>query len=170
MQHFTMCVSNRKVMLEVMTFRFLWRVRPLWTTSLLRYSVPLCLTIIGLLHISSVLICVHLSFQIEDIRTSIDKIDESVTEIKKVYSTILSAPTSDQSEWHKRTMSHRIINIICVNSCCKLSLYLPPPEIQDQVETLTNEIKKSANNARNKLKSQCLIFLLCFLSVCGQPV
>lgn len=37
-------------------------------------------------------------FQIEDIRTSIDKIDESVTEIKKLYSTILSAPTSDQSE------------------------------------------------------------------------
>lgn len=35
--------------------------------------------------------------QIEDIRSSIDKIDESVTEIKKLYSTILSAPTSDQS-------------------------------------------------------------------------
>uniref|UniRef100_A0A3Q2QA71 Syntaxin-3 n=1 Tax=Fundulus heteroclitus TaxID=8078 RepID=A0A3Q2QA71_FUNHE len=65
--------------------------------------------------------------QIEDIRTSIDKIDESVTEIKKLYSTILSAPTSDQSpEWLKT---------------------------QDDVETLTNEIKKSANNARNKLKS-----------------
>ncbi|KAM4594868.1 syntaxin-3 [Fundulus diaphanus] len=60
--------------------------------------------------------------QIEDIRTSIDKIDESVTEIKKLYSTILSAPTSDQ-------------------------------KTQDDVETLTNEIKKSANNARNKLKS-----------------
>uniref|UniRef100_A0A3Q2Q7W9 Syntaxin 3a n=1 Tax=Fundulus heteroclitus TaxID=8078 RepID=A0A3Q2Q7W9_FUNHE len=63
----------------------------------------------------------------ENIRTSIDKIDESVTEIKKLYSTILSAPTSDQSpEWLKT---------------------------QDDVETLTNEIKKSANNARNKLKS-----------------
>ncbi|XP_072240001.1 syntaxin-3 isoform X2 [Leuresthes tenuis] len=60
--------------------------------------------------------------QIEDIRTSIDKIDESVTEIKKLYSTILSAPTSDQ-------------------------------KTQDDVEALTNEIKKSANNARNKLKS-----------------
>ncbi|XP_005810434.1 syntaxin-3-like [Xiphophorus maculatus] len=60
--------------------------------------------------------------QIEDIRTSIDKIDESVTEIKKLYSSILSAPTPDQ-------------------------------KTQDDVETLTNEIKKSANNARNKLKS-----------------
>ena len=49
------------------------------------------------------LICVCLCvcfcvLQIEDIRTSIDKIDESVTEIKKFYSTILSAPTSDQSK------------------------------------------------------------------------
>uniref|UniRef100_A0A674MSB9 Syntaxin 3a n=1 Tax=Takifugu rubripes TaxID=31033 RepID=A0A674MSB9_TAKRU len=35
--------------------------------------------------------------QAEDIRTSIDKIDESITEIKKLYSIILSAPTSDQS-------------------------------------------------------------------------
>ncbi|XP_027874774.1 syntaxin-3 [Xiphophorus couchianus] len=60
--------------------------------------------------------------QIEDIRTSIDKIDESVTEIKKLYSSVLSAPTPDQ-------------------------------KTQDDVETLTNEIKKSANNARNKLKS-----------------
>uniref|UniRef100_A0A8C3A751 t-SNARE coiled-coil homology domain-containing protein n=1 Tax=Cyclopterus lumpus TaxID=8103 RepID=A0A8C3A751_CYCLU len=60
--------------------------------------------------------------QSEDIRSSIDKIDESVAEIKKLYSTILSAPTSEQ-------------------------------KIQDDVEALTNEIKKSANNARNKLKS-----------------
>ncbi|KAM8879042.1 syntaxin-3-like isoform 2-T2 [Spinachia spinachia] len=60
--------------------------------------------------------------QAEDIRSSIDKIDLSVTEIKKLYSTILSAPTSEQ-------------------------------KTQDDVEALTNEIKKSANNARNKLKS-----------------
>ncbi|XP_059199441.1 syntaxin-3 [Centropristis striata] len=60
--------------------------------------------------------------QIEDIRSSIDKIEESVTEIKKLYSSILSAPTPDQ-------------------------------KTQDDVEALTNEIKKSANNARNKLKS-----------------
>uniref|UniRef100_A0A3P9KBJ8 Syntaxin-3 n=1 Tax=Oryzias latipes TaxID=8090 RepID=A0A3P9KBJ8_ORYLA len=60
--------------------------------------------------------------QAEDIRTSIDKIDESVTEIKKLYSSILSAPTPDQ-------------------------------KTQDDVEALTNEIKKSANNARNKLKT-----------------
>lgn len=36
-------------------------------------------------------------FQIEDIRNSIDKIDENVSEVKKLYSLILSAPTSDQS-------------------------------------------------------------------------
>uniref|UniRef100_A0A3Q3JHK0 Syntaxin-3 n=1 Tax=Monopterus albus TaxID=43700 RepID=A0A3Q3JHK0_MONAL len=60
--------------------------------------------------------------QIEDIQISIDKIDESVTEIKKHYSIILSAPTPEQ-------------------------------KTQDDVESLTNEIKKSANNARSKLKS-----------------
>lgn len=37
-------------------------------------------------------------FQIEDIRNSIDKIDENVSEVKKLYSVILSAPTSDQSK------------------------------------------------------------------------
>ncbi len=37
-------------------------------------------------------------FQIEDIRNSIDKIDENVAEVKKLYSVILSAPTSDQSK------------------------------------------------------------------------
>ncbi|XP_034080343.1 syntaxin-3-like [Gymnodraco acuticeps] len=60
--------------------------------------------------------------QIEDIRASIDKIDESVTEIKKLYSAILSAASSEQ-------------------------------KTQDEVEAVTNGIKKSANNARNKLKS-----------------
>uniref|UniRef100_A0A8C2ISQ9 Syntaxin-3 n=1 Tax=Cyprinus carpio TaxID=7962 RepID=A0A8C2ISQ9_CYPCA len=60
--------------------------------------------------------------QIEEIRTSIDKIDENVGEIKRLYSVILSAPTSDQ-------------------------------KTQDELEAVTNEIKKLANNARNKLKS-----------------
>uniref|UniRef100_A0A672IA52 Syntaxin-3 n=1 Tax=Salarias fasciatus TaxID=181472 RepID=A0A672IA52_SALFA len=67
-------------------------------------------------------VVVPVESEIEDIRSSIDKIDESVTEIKKLYSTILSAPTSEQ-------------------------------KTQDDLEALTNEIKKSANNARNKLKS-----------------
>ncbi|KAI5617488.1 hypothetical protein C0J50_23040, partial [Silurus asotus] len=60
--------------------------------------------------------------QIVEIRTSIDKIDEHVTEIKRLYSVILSAPTSDQ-------------------------------KTQDDLEAITNEIKKLANNVRNKLKS-----------------
>ncbi|XP_056106239.1 syntaxin 3b isoform X3 [Rhinichthys klamathensis goyatoka] len=60
--------------------------------------------------------------QIEDIRNSIDKIDENVTEVKKLFSVILSAPTSDQ-------------------------------KTQDDLEALTNDIKKMANNARNKLKT-----------------
>ncbi|XP_036373264.1 syntaxin-3 [Megalops cyprinoides] len=60
--------------------------------------------------------------QIEEIRISIDKIDENVVEVKKLYSVILSAPTPDQ-------------------------------KIQDDLEAVTNEIKKLANNARNKLKS-----------------
>ncbi|XP_046705353.1 syntaxin-3a isoform X4 [Silurus meridionalis] len=60
--------------------------------------------------------------QIEEIRNSINKIDENVNEVKKLYSVILSAPTSDQ-------------------------------KTQDDLEALTNDIKKMANNARNKLKS-----------------
>ncbi|KAJ8373049.1 hypothetical protein AAFF_G00271770 [Aldrovandia affinis] len=60
--------------------------------------------------------------QIEEIRTSIDKIDENVIEVKKLYSVILAAPTSDQ-------------------------------KTQDDLEAVTIEIKKLANNARNKLKS-----------------
>uniref|UniRef100_A0A3Q3FQ20 Syntaxin N-terminal domain-containing protein n=1 Tax=Labrus bergylta TaxID=56723 RepID=A0A3Q3FQ20_9LABR len=60
--------------------------------------------------------------QIEDIRNSIDKIDENVAEVKKLYSIILSAPTSDQ-------------------------------KTQDDLEAITNDIKKMANNARNKLKT-----------------
>ncbi|XP_051944849.1 syntaxin-3-like isoform X6 [Xyrauchen texanus] len=60
--------------------------------------------------------------QIEDIRNSLDKIDENVAEVKKLYSVILSAPTSDQ-------------------------------KTQDDLEALTNEIKKMANSARNKLKT-----------------
>ncbi|XP_016311587.1 syntaxin-3-like isoform X4 [Sinocyclocheilus anshuiensis] len=60
--------------------------------------------------------------QIEDIRNSIDKIDENVAVVKKIYSVILSAPTSDQ-------------------------------KTQDDLESLTNDIKKMANNARNKLKT-----------------
>ncbi|XP_031158946.1 syntaxin-3a isoform X6 [Sander lucioperca] len=60
--------------------------------------------------------------QIEDIRSSIDKIDENVAEVKKLFSVILSAPTSDQ-------------------------------KTQDDLEAITNNIKKMANNARNKLKT-----------------
>ncbi|KAJ3614975.1 hypothetical protein NHX12_018544 [Muraenolepis orangiensis] len=60
--------------------------------------------------------------QIEDIRGSIDKIDGSVADIKKLYSAILSAATSEQ-------------------------------KTQDNLEALTDQIKKSANNARNKLKT-----------------
>lgn len=60
--------------------------------------------------------------QIEDIRNSIDKIDENVAEVKKIFSVILSAPTSDQ-------------------------------KTQDDLEAITNDIKKMANNARNKLKT-----------------
>ncbi|XP_057706011.1 syntaxin 3b isoform X4 [Corythoichthys intestinalis] len=60
--------------------------------------------------------------QIEDIRNSIEKIDENVAEVKKLFSVILSAPTSDQ-------------------------------KTQDDLEAITNDIKKMANNARNKLKT-----------------
>uniref|UniRef100_A0A3Q4MAY0 Syntaxin 3b n=1 Tax=Neolamprologus brichardi TaxID=32507 RepID=A0A3Q4MAY0_NEOBR len=61
--------------------------------------------------------------EIEVIRNNIDKIDENVTEVKKLYSVILSAPTSDQ-------------------------------KTQEDLEAITNDIKKLANGARNKLKSE----------------
>uniref|UniRef100_A0A8C8EN15 t-SNARE coiled-coil homology domain-containing protein n=1 Tax=Oncorhynchus tshawytscha TaxID=74940 RepID=A0A8C8EN15_ONCTS len=51
--------------------------------------------------------------QIEEIRSSIDKIDESVAQAKKLYSTILSAPTPEQ-------------------------------KTQDDLEAVTNDIKKAA--------------------------
>ncbi|KAJ3587794.1 hypothetical protein NHX12_011390 [Muraenolepis orangiensis] len=60
--------------------------------------------------------------QIEDIRHSIDKIDDNVSEVRKLFSVILSAPTSDQ-------------------------------KTQEDLEAITNDIKKMANNARNKLKT-----------------
>ncbi|XP_061643094.1 syntaxin 3b isoform X8 [Phyllopteryx taeniolatus] len=60
--------------------------------------------------------------QIEEIRNSIDKIDENVAVVKKLFSVILSAPTSEQ-------------------------------QTQDNLEAITNDIKKMANNARNKLKT-----------------
>uniref|UniRef100_A0A669DQL9 Syntaxin-3 n=1 Tax=Oreochromis niloticus TaxID=8128 RepID=A0A669DQL9_ORENI len=60
--------------------------------------------------------------EIEAIRNNIDKIDENVTEVKKLYSVILSAPTSDQ-------------------------------KTQEDLEAITNDIKKLANGARNKLKT-----------------
>uniref|UniRef100_A0A8D3CGN5 Syntaxin-3 n=1 Tax=Scophthalmus maximus TaxID=52904 RepID=A0A8D3CGN5_SCOMX len=69
-----------------------------------------------------VILYISYAFQIEDIRNSIDKIDSNVAEVKKLYSVILSAPTSDQ-------------------------------KTQDDLEAITNDIKKMANNARNKLKT-----------------
>ena len=162
-----------------MMLRFLWRMRHSWMISLLRYSLlvcpSVCLSVCLFLTFlirqciskksyktSSCLICVCLRvcfyvFQIEDIRTSIDKIDESVTEIKKLYSTILSAPTSDQSKglWHTHVYTYSQLFTLCsLSIICSQSL----SETQDDVEALTNEIKKSANNARNKLKSQYLFF------------
>lgn len=52
-------------------------------------------------------------FQIEDIRNSIDKIDENVAEVKKLYSVILSAPTSDQS----KKPQHRVLFLLYWNFC-----------------------------------------------------
>lgn len=43
-------------------------------------------------------------------RTSIDKIDENVTEIKRLYSVILSAPTSDQSKPPYSSLSITYLN------------------------------------------------------------
>lgn len=92
--------------------------------------------------------------QAEDIRLSIDKIDESVTEIKKLYSTILSAPTSDQSNCSWLKCTHSNFSASALPDGLNVDAALAPSETQDDVEAVTNEIKKSANNARNKLKSQ----------------
>lgn len=52
-----------------------------------------------------VILYISYAFQIEDIRNSIDKIDSNVAEVKKLYSVILSAPTSDQSKMSPTTAS-----------------------------------------------------------------
>lgn len=59
------------------------------------YSIYLQFCHLCAFEINTLCVCV---FQIEDIRNSIDKIDENVAEVKKLYSVILSAPTSDQSK------------------------------------------------------------------------
>lgn len=107
-------------------------------------------------------------FQIEDIRNSIDKIDENVAEVKKLYSVILSAPTSDQS---KNSQHNRLfIGLLCQSSRRLLHVVksrltkqrllafalICSLETQDELEAMTNDIKKMANNARNKLKSECI--------------
>ena len=50
------------------------------------------------LHVLCNFLYLTFAFQIEDIRSSIDKIDDNVAEVKKLFSVILSAPTSDQSK------------------------------------------------------------------------
>nr|XP_023653189.1 syntaxin-3-like isoform X2 [Paramormyrops kingsleyae] len=60
--------------------------------------------------------------QIDEIRTNIEKMEGSVTEAKRLYSLILSAPTSDQ-------------------------------KTQDDLEAITNNIKKRARSTHSKLKS-----------------
>lgn len=61
-------------------------------------------------------------FQIEEIRNSIDKIDENVAEVKKLYSVILSAPTSDQSKTHTRNYeSECSFRVIQWHVCYKYS-------------------------------------------------
>lgn len=72
-------------------------MKTLWMSSFLRYVTPYSADIF----LKSVMLLFSVPvwfFQIEEIRTSIDKIDENVTEIKRLYSVILSAPTSDQSK------------------------------------------------------------------------
>lgn len=136
---------------------------------------------------------VRVRFQIEDIRNSIEKIDVNVAEVKKLYSVILSAPTSDQG---KNCQHHELFIgfsfsfsaltfdlftrcVLCVpaNKAALRWIWIsylfafalifsnPRPlpswlETQNQLEAMTNDIKKMANNARNKLKSECAYCLL----------
>lgn len=125
--------------------------------------------------------CLSLS-QIEEIRSSIDKIDESVTQAKKLYSTILSAPTSEQSKHHHSIplslslvislLSHPLyfpffpfhivhplwlVDTSMFTTSLFFSLSLCSPETQDDLEAVTNDIKKAAGTARNKLKSKSFL-------------
>lgn len=100
------CIFRRVI--KMMTrWRSPLTMLPSWTSSSLRW-VYFCLETLLSFHSQTclnkwgILFCVRLTslsfFQIEDIRNSIDKIDENVAEVKKLYSVILSAPTSDQSK------------------------------------------------------------------------
>lgn len=78
-----------------------------------RSERPVSTCYIDALERSFSMIC--LIFQIDQIRNSIDKIDENVAEVKKLYSVILSAPTSDQSKTHRHhtdtvgTVNHKVV-------------------------------------------------------------
>lgn len=97
----------RRVIKMMTRWRSLSTMQPSWTSSSLRwvyFCVEAFLSFATKTSLNKwrLFFCVHLTplsfFQIEDIRNSIDKIDENVAEVKKLYSVILSAPTSDQSK------------------------------------------------------------------------
>lgn len=86
-----------------------WTTPPSWMSSSLRSvwllvpsnrSSAVCFHVRNMspLSIGLFTTCVRVRFQIEDIRNSIEKIDVNVAEVKKLYSVILSAPTSDQGK------------------------------------------------------------------------
>ena len=48
--------------------------------------------------------------QVEEIRTNVENIQRFVNEVKKLHSTILAAPTTDDSQWKIRTYTRRFLN------------------------------------------------------------
>lgn len=106
-------IPHRHAIRMTTRWRSPWTTPPSWTSSSLRcvrLPVPSQRSLAACLHVGNMYqscplacwqwncLCVCVCFQIEDIRNSIDKIDGNVAEVKKLYSVILSAPTSDQSK------------------------------------------------------------------------
>ncbi|GAB1302220.1 Syntaxin-3 [Apodemus speciosus] len=88
------------------------------------------------------------SLKIEETRLNIDKISEHVEEAKKLYSIILSAPIPEPSPLPEPYQ----IKDIFIHSF-PYEVFRNGSETKDDLEQLTTEIKKRANNVRNKLKS-----------------
>lgn len=77
--------------------------------------------------------------QIEEIRTNIDKIDESVSEVKKLYSLILSAPTSEQKT--KDDLERLTVDIKKLANSSRNKLKSIEKNIEEDAERLSADLR-----------------------------
>ena len=86
--------------------------------------------------------------QVEDIRGTVNAIHNYVNEVKKLHSTILAAPTTDDSQFHT------FIEFFCRKKKQKKFIFFLQTEVKDELEERMAEIKKTAQKVRQKLKGK----------------